>query len=263
MKYVVLGSSASVPTRRRHCSSARLSCDSENALVDCGPRTARQLHRFGQALERISLVWLSHLHGDHCWGLPTVIRRLERIGGEHTLRIYANHSTIDRVKTMLKALLKLKQLRSTTVKPHVAEHGIFHQTKWFTWRTFPLMHRVPTHGLIVQERQPRGRKIVYVSDTMMFDGLIEACDHADLIVCESTAQARYAKLVRSFKHMTATQAAQLARRSKARRLVLTHISHLARASAIEREAREIFPNTVVAEDFSVFTVHDRHPPAHA
>ena len=254
MKYVVLGSSASMPTTRRNCSSALLSCDSESGLVDCGPGTARQLRHFGQALERISLVWISHHHGDHCWGFPTVVRHLERLGHDRILHVYANRSTVDRLSSML----RFNRMRSVDVRLHVAEHGIFHQTKWFTWRTFPVKHRVPGNGLIVEERNPPARKIVYIADTMMFDGLAEASEHADLVVCESTVPARLARFVRGFKHMTAREAATVARQARARRLVLTHISHLARASVMEREAREIFPNTVIAEDFSVFNVHDRH-----
>ena len=254
MKYVVLGSSAYLPSRRRNCSAALLACDAESALVDCGPRTVRQLRNFGQPLDRISFVWLSHSHGDHTWGLPSLVRHLERLGSDHVLHVYANGPTLDRVD----AMLAFNRRRAVTVRLHLAESGLFHQTRWFSWRTFPLAHRVSSNGLVVSERVPDGRKIVCIPDTMAFDGLAQHCRDADLLVCESTIPRRLARLSRSFKHMTASQAADLARSAHVGRLVLTHISRWSPASALEREARAIFPNTIVAEDFSVFNVHDRH-----
>jgi len=243
-----------MPSSTRSCSSALLNCNSESALIDCGPRTVRQLRDFGQAVERLSFVWLSHLPGDHTWGRPALGRQLERLHSDHALHIYANRMTIDRVR----AMLSFNRRRSVSLHLHVAENGVFHQTRWFTWSTFPLMHRVHSNGLVVQERVPNGRKIVTIPDTMMFDGLVAPCEHADLLVCESTVPTRFIRLGRSMRHMSASQAADVARQAHVRRLVLTHVSRFTRASALEREARLIFPNTVVADDLSVFNVHDRH-----
>jgi len=120
------------------------------------------------------------------------------------------------------------------------------------------MHGVPSNGLVLTERAPGGRKIVSVSDTRMFEGLVQHCRDADRVVCESTMPGRFARLGRAFQHMTAAQAADVARRAHASRLVLTHVSRFARASTFEREARAVFSNTVVAEDYSVFGVRDRH-----
>ena len=72
---------------------------------------------------------------------------------------------------------------------------------------------------------------------------------ADTLVIEATYLRREADLARRFAHLTAAQAARLAREAGVRQLVLTHISRRYRDEEIAEEARSVFPNTIVARDF--------------
>ena len=94
-----------------------------------------------------------------------------------------------------------------------------------------------------------GAALVYVGDAGRTDDLLEVCRGADALIIEATYLEVEADLARRFGHLTATQAATLARRAGVKQLLLTHISRRYSEREILAEAESIFPNTVVARDF--------------
>jgi ribonuclease Z len=94
-----------------------------------------------------------------------------------------------------------------------------------------------------------GAKLVFVGDTGRTDNLIEVAHQADALVIEATYLNDDADMARHFSHLTAAQAAHLAREAHVQQLYLTHISRRYREQDVQNEARAIFPNTVVARDF--------------
>jgi ribonuclease Z len=103
----------------------------------------------------------------------------------------------------------------------------------------------------VSEHRP-GQVVAFVMDTAVCDAAYELADGADLLVCESTFLDAEADLAAKYKHLTAAQAARLAAESGVGRLVLSHFSRRYRDLAVFREeAGAIFPDVVVAEDFTV------------
>ena len=99
-----------------------------------------------------------------------------------------------------------------------------------------------------------GATLVHVGDAGRTGNLEGAVRGADLLVIEATYLRREADMARRFGHLTAAQAARLARDAGVHRLVLTHISRRYREAEILDEARVIFPETVVARDFDHFRV---------
>jgi ribonuclease Z len=99
-----------------------------------------------------------------------------------------------------------------------------------------------------------GACLAHVGDTGQTNGLEEAVQGADMLVIEATYLQREADLARRFAHLTAAQAARLARDQEIHRLVLTHVSRRYREADILEEAQAIFPETVVARDFDHFRV---------
>lgn len=96
----------------------------------------------------------------------------------------------------------------------------------------------------------RGRKIVYSGDTRPFNELVKLAENADLLVHDATLDDSLADRANEEGHSTPSQAAETALKAKARQLVLSHISARYRDPQILLEqARKIFPNTIVAEDF--------------
>jgi ribonuclease Z len=100
----------------------------------------------------------------------------------------------------------------------------------------------------------QGACLAHVGDTGRIENLRGAISGVDMLVIEATYLRREADMARRFAHLTAAQAAQLARDAGVGRLVLTHISRRYREAEILDEARSIFPDTVVARDFDHFRV---------
>jgi ribonuclease Z len=99
-----------------------------------------------------------------------------------------------------------------------------------------------------------GTRMVHVGDSGRTDNLLEICHQADLLVIEATYLNEEAEMARDFAHLTARQAAELAREAQVKNLILTHVSRRYRERDVLSEAREVFPDTAVARDFDVFQV---------
>lgn len=102
-----------------------------------------------------------------------------------------------------------------------------------------------------------GTKLVFVGDTGRIDNLVEVAQDADALVIEATYLTQDAEMAGRFSHLTAQQAAQLARQANVSQLYLTHISQRYREQDILDEAQAILPNTVVVRDFDRFQITGR------
>jgi ribonuclease Z len=119
--------------------------------------------------------------------------------------------------------------------------------------------RVGGRGVTLDEvSEPRrGQAVAFVMDTRMCDAAIELARHADLLVCESTFLDDEQVLAESYQHLTARQAALLAREAGVRRLVLTHFSQRHRDEEYLAEAAAVFPDVVAAHDLACIAVPPR------
>jgi ribonuclease Z len=96
-----------------------------------------------------------------------------------------------------------------------------------------------------------GRKIVLTGDTAPSDQVVEAAWGSDVLITEATFSDEERDRAAETKHQTATQAADAARRANVRLLALTHLSSRYSGPEIAREARALFPDTIVPRDFDV------------
>ena len=99
-----------------------------------------------------------------------------------------------------------------------------------------------------------GTRLVHVGDTGRTDNLMEYCRGADTLVIEATYLKEEEEMAHQFAHLTAAQAATLAKEAGISHLILTHLSRRYRERDIYIEAQEIFPNTSVARDFDVYQI---------
>ena len=122
------------------------------------------------------------------------------------------------------------------------------------WSALQRGRRVTLGGKTFQPAQvtgpPRpGRRIGYSGDTRPSPGLARFFSHCDLLVFDSTFSGRDRERALETKHSTCTEAAALAKKAGVARLALTHFSaRYTNASALVREARELFANTVAGKD---------------
>jgi ribonuclease Z len=107
-----------------------------------------------------------------------------------------------------------------------------------------------------------GRKVVVTGDTAPSDDIVEAAWAADVLVTEATFADEERERAEETRHQTAMQAAEIAQRAEVELLALTHLSNRYFGPEIAREARAIFPETVVPRDFDVVEVpfHERGAP---
>ncbi|MBK8904353.1 MAG: ribonuclease Z [Anaerolineaceae bacterium] len=99
-----------------------------------------------------------------------------------------------------------------------------------------------------------GTKYVHVGDVGRIDELLPVCQNAHALVIEATYLEEDEAMARQFGHMTAAQAARLAKEANVNTLILTHLSRRYNGRMIRQEARAIFPNTYVARDFDHFQI---------
>ena len=109
--------------------------------------------------------------------------------------------------------------------------------------------RVITPDMVLGPPRP-GRKIVYSGDTRPTNKVVEYAKNADLLIHDSTFLSDLEDVALEYAHSTARQAAEIAKKANVKRLVLTHISpRYMRDDDLEREAKEVFEDSIVARDF--------------
>jgi ribonuclease Z len=153
---VVLGTASQVPTRTRSHQAAVLRWDREVVLFDPGEGTQRQLTLAGVAAGSITRICITHLHGDHCLGLPGVLQRIALDGRGEPVDLYfpaEGQEYVDR----------LRNASAAAGGPEVREHPVAADGVVDTWPGLVLSaraldHRVPTYGWRLQE--PDGRRVV-------------------------------------------------------------------------------------------------------
>ncbi|MBO4581508.1 MAG: ribonuclease Z [Bacteroidales bacterium] len=149
----VLGSSSATPTLNRHPSAFLLRSDKMRSLmlIDCGEGTQIQLRRYGICMQKISHIFISHLHGDHFFGLVGFLLSQSLLGRKNTLHVYA-HSPL---KKILKTILDVdKTVLQYPLEFHTVRSGshILLEDEKIQVKAFPLLHSVPTHGFLFKEK---------------------------------------------------------------------------------------------------------------
>jgi len=100
----------------------------------------------------------------------------------------------------------------------------------------------------------RGARLVHVGDCANTRGLAQTCAQADGLVIEATYLEYEANMAKQFGHLTARQAAELAKKAEVGHLYLTHISRRYREREVLEEAQAVFPNVTVVRDFDRFAI---------
>ena len=150
-----LGTSAGVPTRRRNVSSLalRLPQRAEVWLFDCGEATQHQVLRSDVPISRGRRIFITHLHGDHLYGLLGLLASAGLAGEVARIDLYGPAGLAEYVESGL----RYSHARlGYDVEVHVVEAGTILDEGELTVRAEPLAHRVPTFGYRVQEKDRPG-----------------------------------------------------------------------------------------------------------
>ncbi len=157
-KLTILGSGSALPTLHRNPTSQLLQYDSLCILLDCAEGTQLQLKRFKKSPMQIAHILISHLHGDHYFGLIGLITSLHLMGRTKPLHIYGPAQLFDIIQLQLNAAkTKLHYPLSFEPLNPDGQDVIFEDDK-LTIDSFPVKHRIPTWGFLFKEK-PSDRRI--------------------------------------------------------------------------------------------------------
>ncbi len=154
----ILGSSAAIPTSQRNASSILINLEHTYFLMDCGEGTQMQLRRSKIKLNRIKRVFISHLHGDHFFGLVGLISTLHLLGRNDALHVHAPAGLQQIIEMQLTASQTQLSypLHFHLIKADAPE--MVFESKDHYVRSFPLDHRIETNGFVFGEKQ-KTRKV--------------------------------------------------------------------------------------------------------
>ncbi|MCX2574247.1 ribonuclease Z [Pedobacter sandarakinus] len=155
----ILGSSSATPVYNRNPSAQLLNCNEKFYLIDCGEGTQLQLSKYNLKANRIDYIFISHLHGDHYFGLVGLLSSLHLNGRTKAIQIFA--------PAPLSEILEIQFKYSDTTLRYPIEftsieadmpRQIFENQDLIV-RTVVLNHRIPTTGFVFQQK-PRQRKLI-------------------------------------------------------------------------------------------------------
>jgi ribonuclease Z len=159
MKVTILGSSSALPTSERYPSAHVLIAHERLFLIDCGEGTQMQLRRTRTRFSKINHIFISHIHGDHVFGLYGFLSTMSLMGRKNTLHLYAP----ERFETILRSHLDdfdIKLSFEIDFVPLTGNDPVkILDDKYITVTSFPLQHRIPCYGFLFREK-PADRNII-------------------------------------------------------------------------------------------------------
>ncbi len=251
---MVLGSSAAVPAGNRNLSAHLLNANERFFLIDCGEGTQLQLRKNKISAQRIRHIFISHLHGDHYFGLIGLLNTMHLLGRKEELHVYA-HGLLDEI-------LRMQLDASCTILRYpLCFHPLRHdcpeillEEEHLRVTSFPLSHSIPTCGFHFRElspprKVPVARSYAYCSDTGYDESIVPIIRETGLLYHEATFLSDRSVQARETLHSTAAEAAQIAGKADVKKLLIGHFS--ARYDdplPLVEEARRFFPGTYAVEE---------------
>lgn len=289
----ILGNNSAIPAHGRHPTAQIVQSDEHTFLVDCGEGTQMQIDSFKIRRGKINHIFISHLHGDHYFGLIGLLTSLGLNNRLNDLHIYAPKN--------LEAIINIQieaaggRLSYALCFHELEREGIIFSDKKMTVECFKVNHRIECWGFKFQEKKNK-RKIdikqakkykiptsfydelhegkdfvtaqnvvvpnnllttphvppksyAYCADTSYEESICEKIKGVDLVYHEATYLDELHKKAESRFHSTTKQAAMIAKKASAKRLIIGHFSSMYDVlGKFKEEACEVFENTELAEE---------------
>jgi len=154
MRVTFLGTSGAIPTTERNPSAIAVNREGDRLLFDCGEGTQRQMMRYGTGFD-LDHVFLTHLHGDHVFGLPGLVQTFDFNERERPLTVHTPAGTVDRVEQLLDAAGDPPsyplEVRGVTDDEVVLDRAAYEV------RAFAVDHRTRAVGYVLDEDDRKGR----------------------------------------------------------------------------------------------------------
>jgi ribonuclease Z len=152
MKLTVLGSSSALPTSGRYPSAHVLNAHERLFLIDCGEGTQMQLRKTRIRFAKINHIFISHLHGDHVFGLYGLLSTFSLMGRTNPIHLYAPENYDKILKSHLSDFDITLSFEIDFIPLSGKDPVKILDDKYLTVTSFPLQHRVPSYGFLFRER---------------------------------------------------------------------------------------------------------------
>lgn len=177
----ILGCGSALPTTRHEASSQIVRIGNKPFMIDCGEGTQLHLRRHHVHFAFINHIFISHLHGDHCFGLIGLISSFGLLGRTAPLHIHADPMLRRIMKPQLDFFCKELKYRVEFHDIDATTHSIIYEDNTITVETLPQQHRIPCCGFLFKEkpkkRHLRGDMVEYYKiPTYMRAAIKDGCD---------------------------------------------------------------------------------------
>jgi len=155
----ILGSSSATPVYNRNPSAQLLNCNEKFYLIDCGEGTQQQLIKYGFKASKIDFVFISHLHGDHYFGLIGLLSTMHLNGRIKPIKIFAPAALMEILDLQFKHSETILRYPLEFVTITADEPQLIFENSDLTVSTIVLNHRIPCTGFVFTEKK-RLRKVI-------------------------------------------------------------------------------------------------------
>lgn len=148
-----LGTGSALPTLNHHPTSQYVFCQNRHFLIDCGEGTQIQLRRRSIKIQKLDAIFISHLHGDHYFGLVGLLSSMHLLGRVKSISIYGPEmlEKIVRLQLELGGASLGFEMNFHTIEDNF--EGLIFEDKVIEINTFKLKHKIITHGFVFREKQ--------------------------------------------------------------------------------------------------------------
>ena len=265
MRIVVLGSGAAVPSPERGLTSIALRYEGDVFLFDCGEGTQRQMMKYKISYSKIKMIFLSHLHGDHIFGIPGLFHTLsiEEQPRTEPLTIVGPPGTSKRIRELVGKeipFMKIEEIsegwkadigdvevsafRTAHSEKNVSFGYVFQEKeglrfdkekceklgiKGMMFKKLESEKKIAVDGKVISIEEltytKKGRKVVISGDTSYAGETVKNSKDADILFHEATFLEDMRQKASEDFHSTAGDAARVAKEAQAKQLVLYHIGN--------------------------------------
>lgn len=149
----ILGCGSALPTTMHNPSSQLVDVNSKLFMVDCGEGTQLQMRKARARIGRLHSIFISHLHGDHVFGLPGLISSLGLLGRTAELTIYAHQEMEQFLNPILDLFCKNLSYNVRLVLLRRKGYNLIYENRSISIYSFPLKHRIATSGFLFKEKE--------------------------------------------------------------------------------------------------------------
>ncbi|MFT3739621.1 MAG: ribonuclease Z [Breznakibacter sp.] len=180
----ILGSNSALPTSERYPAAQILSVSERFFLIDCGEGTQMQMRKYKIGFSKIDHVFISHLHGDHVFGLIGLISTLGLLRRKHPLYVYAHHDLERLYRPHLNYFCPDLPFDVHFVPLNLKMRQVIFEDKRITIESIPLKHRVSACGFIFSEKSslPNIRKERIEEYGLSIAEIVKIKDGGDLML---------------------------------------------------------------------------------